>query len=199
MKTKSSPIISTLTVVTALVAGCKSDPPCQIVAVQPPFLTPDQRANVWLPDQVAPYTVGRYVDPRDPNLLHEAHPIYRREQTSRPNFTPPAGLVLPPAGSPSASNATVMLRDALTAELNEQRATSQVLVGQVQSVDQVLRNLSSRTQEFRDAVQESARVRAQMQAVSNRVEALEGRLRTETPPSPSLAPGILSNAPTARP
>ena len=192
-------MISTLTVVTALVAGCKSDPPCQIVTVHSPCLTPEQRANVWLPDQVAPYAVGRYVDPRDPNLLHEGHTLYRREQTSRPNFTPPTGLVFPPAGSPSASNATVMLRDALTAELNEQRATSQVLVGQVQSVEQVLRSLSSRTQEFRDAVQESARVQAQMQAVSNRVEVLEGRLRTETPPPPSPASGIPSNAPAARP
>ena len=199
MKTKSSHIIGTVTVVTALVIGCKSHPPCQIVTVQPPPLSSEQQANVWLPDQVAPYHVGRYVDPRDPNLLHESHTLYRREQTSRPNLTPPAALVLPPAGSPSASNATVMLRDALTAELNEQRATSKVLVGQVQSVDQVLRNLSSRTQEFRDAVQESAHLRAQLQAVSNRFEAIEGRLRVEPASALNPATGISSNAPAARP
>ncbi len=199
MKTNSSLAICTAAVVAIVVGGCKSDPPYRFVTVQPPTLPPDQRANVWLPDQVAPYAVGRYVDPRDPNVLHEAHTLYRREQTSGPNFTPPAALVLPPVGSPSASNTTVMLRDALTAELNEQRATSRVLVDQVQSVDQLLRSLNSRTQEFRDAVQESARLRAQLQAVSNRLDTIEGRLRVETSRPPRSASEISTNPPAVRP
>jgi hypothetical protein len=192
-------VIGTVAGVTLLLGGCKSKPPCHVVTLPPAYLSPEQRANVWLPDQVAPYTVGRYTDLRDPNVLHEAHTLYRREQTSRPNFTPPAALALPPAGSSSASNATVMLRDALTAELNEQRVRSQVLVSQVQSVEQVLRNLSSRTQEMQEAVRESARLQAQLQSVSNRLETIASRLRVEAPASPTAATAVSSNSPTLRP
>jgi hypothetical protein len=162
-------------------------------------LSPAQQSNVWLPDHVAPYTVGRYVDPRDPNLLHEGHSLYRREQTSRPNLAPPAALVLPPAGSPSATNVTVLLRDALTAELNDQRATSKILVGQVQSVNESIRALSQRAQELRDALQETARLRTELSALSNRIEALEGRLRAGPPRSQSPPPETPANTPSTRP
>lgn len=45
-------------------------------------------AAIWQPDQVAAYAVGRSVDPRDPEVVHEAHTVYRREQTRRPNLAP---------------------------------------------------------------------------------------------------------------
>jgi hypothetical protein len=199
MKSNPLPILSLIAGVPLLVTSCKSDPPALVVTHPPAYLTPEQRSNVWLPDQVAPYSLGRYLDPRDPNVLHEAHIFYRREQTSRPNFTPPAALVLPPAGSASASNSTALLRDALTAELNEQSARSKVLVSQVQSVEQLLRDLSSRTQSLQEIVREAARVRAQLQAVSNRVETIEGRLLPETPPPSAIATAVSSNSPTHRP
>lgn len=179
--TMNPPIIfTTAAIAVALVTGCKSEAPHPVVTFPqpPPFLTPKQRGNVWFPDQVAPYAVGRYVDPRDPNVLHEAHTLYRREQTSRPNLTPPATLVLPPIAAPSASDATTLLRDALTAELNQQRAASLALVEQGKSLANSVRQLNQQTEEFRNALQEAARVRAQLQAVSNRLETLESQLRS---------------------
>lgn len=203
MKTHSLFIFVTLTLALAIDTGCRSRPPvrplCRMVPIPVSLLPTDQRETVWFPDQIAPYTIGRYVDPRDPNVLHEAHTLYRREQTSRPNFTPPAALVLPPAGSPSASTTTIMLRDALTAELNEQRATSRVLVNQVQSLDQLLRTLNARTQEFRDAVRESTLVRAQLQAVSNRLEVIEGRLQVEKQQPASPGTSVPSKPPITLP
>lgn len=176
-------LASLLPVIPALAAaaliGCKSQPPQPIVISQPlPFLPAEQRGNVWLPDQVAPYAVGRYVDPRDPQVLHEAHTLYRREQTSRPNLAPPAALVLPPVAGPSATNATLFLRDALTAELNQQRAVSQSLVEQAKSLATSVHQLNQQTDEFRAVFQESARVRAHLQAVSNRLDMLESQLRS---------------------
>jgi len=161
------------------VAGCRSHPTAPVAAVQPVLLPPEQGTNVWLPDQIAPYTIGRYRDPRDPNVLHEAHTLYRREQTSRPNLSPPAALALPAPGSPSVEASTRVLRDALTAELNEQRVTSGILVTQVQSVEELLRQLNTRTQEFRDALRESARLRETLQALSNRVSTIESAPRPE--------------------
>ena len=174
-----NPSLTTVAVIAALVTGCKSDPPVRFVTVPPPapYLTSEQRANVWFPDQVAPYAVGRYVDPRDPNVVHESHTLYRREQTSRPNLAPPAALVLPPVAAPSASDATALLRDALTAELNQQRAVSLSLVEQAKGLARSVSLLSQQSEEFRQALQEAAQARAQWQAVTNRLGTLESQLR----------------------
>ena len=163
MKMIPALVVTTVATVAVLVTGCKSDPPARFVIVpqSAPFLTSDQRANVWFPDQIAPYAVGRYVDPRDPHVVHEAHILYRREQTSRPNLIPPEALVVPPMAGPSASNTTAL-----------------ALIEQAKSLANSIRQLNSQTQEFRDALQEAARVRAQLQAVSNRLEMLESQLRS---------------------
>jgi hypothetical protein len=166
----------------AILAACQHPPRFQVITVPAPTVLPtDQGQSVWFPDQIAPYSVGRYVDPRDHNVVHEAHTIYRREQTSRPNLSPPEALVFPPVASRSASNVTVMLRDALSAELNQQRAASRALIEQAQALDKYVRQLNAQTQDFREALQESARVRAQLQAISNRLEILEGQLRASPP------------------
>ena len=153
--------------------------------IAPPSLSADRQETVWLPDQVAAYSVGRTVDPRDPNLLHEAHTIYRRERTSRPNPTPPAALVFPPPASPSANDAILILRDALTAELNRQRQASQGLIDQTRALDGQLRQLNSQTEEFRHALQQATRLRDQLTAVSNRLELIEHQLRLHSAPSSS--------------
>lgn len=63
--------------------------------------------------------MGRYRDLVDPNALHEAHSHYRREQTARPNLLPPAALALPIPGSPTVAPGALVLRDHVTAELNQ--------------------------------------------------------------------------------
>lgn len=183
---KSLPFFSGITIAAAFVAGCQSHPPQPIVTLaQPaPFLSPEQRGHVWLPDEVAPYAVGRYVDPRDPNVLHEAHTLYRREQASRPNLAPPAALVLPPSAGPAATNTTAFLRDALTAELNQQRAVSLSLVEQAKGLARSVSLLNQQSEEFRNALQEAAQVRAQWQAVSNRLWMLERQLQSVSAGSP---------------
>ena len=169
-----------LSVALLVLTGCVSNPAPRIVClpVAPGLLPPEHREAVWFPDQIAPYTIGRYVDPRDPHVLHEAHTIYRREQTSRPNLTPSPVLVFPPVAAAPAINVTAMLRDALTAEVNQQRATSQAIIEQARNLDQHLRRLNAQTQEFRVALQESHRLREQLTAVTNRLEVIEGQLRT---------------------
>jgi hypothetical protein len=41
------------------------------------------------------YPVNRYVDARDPNLLHEAHLVYRKETGATWNLSPHAPTVVP--------------------------------------------------------------------------------------------------------
>src|SRR5258708_12362550 len=110
-----------------LMLGCASPKPVsQPATVLPPPPSFERRQSVWLGDQIATYSVGRYVDPRDPNVVHEAHTLYRRERPSRPNLTPPSGLVFPAPDTAASSvpNATGFLGDPLTPHLTHQRALS---------------------------------------------------------------------------
>ena len=137
--------------------------------------------SVWQPDWVVAYSVGRTVDPLDPNLMHEAHTVYRREETSHPNLAPPFAMASPsvaPAASPSVTNINVLLRDALTAEVNQQRAASQALIEEARALDERLRELNRRSQDFRNSFEDTTRLRAQLQAVTNRLAVIESQLRT---------------------
>ena len=176
MKLSSAFAIAAITVV--VLSGCQSTPqPKTVLVTAPPLLPPDRREAVWLPDRVAPYTAGRYVDPRDPNVVHEAHTIYRREQTSRANLAPPEFLVLPPVASPSATNGTALLRDALTAELNQQRATSKAIIQQAGEINGQLQQINTRTKEFNVALTEAARLRKELEDVTTRLNLIENSLR----------------------
>jgi hypothetical protein len=77
----------------------------------------------------------------------------------------------------------VLLHDALTAELNRQRAASLALVGQARILDAHLRELNAQSQEFHDALQQFYRLRDQMTVASNRLDSIEYQLRTLPPSS----------------
>jgi hypothetical protein len=51
--------------------------------------------NVRVGENLKAYPAGRYVDPNDPNVMHEAHTIYRREAGSDWNLNPNAPTVVP--------------------------------------------------------------------------------------------------------
>jgi len=192
MNNHTYPMFIYISGVTAFVilTGCHSTPDypfAEIPTPSPSVLPPESAVNVWYPDQIAPYAVGRYIDSRDRDVMHESHTIYRREQTSRPNLTPPAALMFPPVASPPAITATSMFQDALTAELNQQRATSKAILDQAKALDQQLGRLNSQSREFHDTLQELGRVREQFLAVSNRLEFIERQLG-KLPSASSLKP-----------
>lgn len=173
-------------------AGCSSSrqqSPPPVLLLLPSRLPPECRANVWHPDELAPYAVGRYLDPSDRNVLHEAHTVYRRERASRPNLTPPTTTVIPPgqAAATSATNAALIFRDALAAELNQQRATSQAIIEQSQQLQQKVRAFNDSAQSLRDSADETARIRTQWQTLTSRLDRLERRVseaEMHAPPAP---------------
>lgn len=152
--------------------GCSSPtpaaPPRMYVhpRVPPP---PNQQPVVWTPPTVVPYAVGRYVDPHDPDVIHEAHTLYRREKPSRPNLEPPASLVFPSGGTPSDSPANVVqfYRDALQAELNSQRATSEQIIQQSRQLQQGMQALQDQAQSLRQALEQTGAVRHPQPTLTN--------------------------------
>lgn len=58
-------------------------------------LDQDNTEKVRVGESLKAYPVGRLVDPNDPNLMHEAHTVYRREAGANWNLNPNAPTVVP--------------------------------------------------------------------------------------------------------
>ena len=92
--------------VVAFVAGCETPPPkaATLPALSPaPTVAPvsgtdlDQAntEKVRVGETLKSYPIGRYVDPNDPNVMHEAHVVYRKEAGTSWNLNPNAPTVVP--------------------------------------------------------------------------------------------------------
>lgn len=51
--------------------------------------------KVRVGESLKSYPIGRYVDPADPNVMHEAHVVYRKEAGASWNLNPNAPTVVP--------------------------------------------------------------------------------------------------------
>ena len=89
-----------------LLAGCQTpqntpikppplplEPPAAPIAASE--LDPHNVEKVRVAESLKAYPVGRYVDPADPTVMHEAHTIYRREAGANWNLNPNAPTVIP--------------------------------------------------------------------------------------------------------
>lgn len=100
----------TLTVAVLLCAGCETldrktasqtmplplPRPAPVVApVSGTDLDTTNVEKVRVGETLKSYPVNRYVDPADPNVMHEAHVVYRKEAGSSWNLNPNAPTVVP--------------------------------------------------------------------------------------------------------
>ena len=88
-------------------AGCESTPrKAAVVSTLPPAapeiapvsgtdLDQTNVEKVRVSETLKSYPVGRYVDPHDPNVMHEAHVVYRKEAGASWNLNPNAPTVVP--------------------------------------------------------------------------------------------------------
>ena len=85
-------------------AGCQDLPqqaatPQKIEPAPAPVAGTDLDQNnaekVRVSESLKAYPVGRLVDSNDPNLMHEAHTVYRREAGANWNLNPNAPTVVP--------------------------------------------------------------------------------------------------------
>lgn len=107
MKTKAL----TLCLAVALCAGCETldRKTAAATAPLPPPATPAPKVapvagtdldqtnveKVRVSETLKSYPVNRYVDPTDPNVMHEAHVVYRKEAGASWNLNPNAPTVVP--------------------------------------------------------------------------------------------------------
>lgn len=67
----------------------------EIASVSGTDLDQTNTEKVRVSESVKAYPVGRYLDPKDPNVMHEAHVVYRHEAGASWNLNPNAPTVVP--------------------------------------------------------------------------------------------------------
>jgi hypothetical protein len=82
-------------------AGCATQKKLFVAEAPPPLpvsgtdLDQKNTEKIRGGETLKAYPIGRYVDPRDPNVMHESHVVYRKEAGANWNLAPNAPTVVP--------------------------------------------------------------------------------------------------------
>ena len=137
------------------VASCASRPQPVFRYVPPPAVEPVEAVRYG--EVVRAYHVGRYVDPSHTETMHERHPVYRVEVSSRWNLHPgplnTANLLNPP---PDAAFAPPPTNDVLIAEMNRQRETTERVMLEAARLAQSYGELQAVVVEMKNVARNSA-------------------------------------------
>lgn len=185
-----------------LLPACASKKP--VVVKMPPIVTGTVLStadieSVRYAENLKAYQIGRYIDPNDDLVMHEAHTIYRVETTAKWNLHPDVYPYAPgdlPGGpvvgiiDPAHENGPITPE--IAAEVGRQKAATQALIAQGQRMNQALSQLSQVLPVTSQVAQENAQLKAQEMETERRLEILEDQARkqqqTETEFTPPVAP-----------
>lgn len=161
-----SPLL--LCAVVALCAGCETlqknaasapeapPPPPAVAPVSGTDLDQMNVENVRVGETLKSYPVGRYVDPQDSNVMHEAHVVYRKEAGSSWNLNPNAPTVVP-LGPVLAVADPARTPGPLPAELEQKMAEQNQLVASlIEQNDALAKELAKLGRDLADMRQKQA-------------------------------------------
>ena len=144
----------------ALCAGCATNEHKVAAAPAPPppksapaavagtQLDPQSIESVRYGDSLKAYPVNRYIDPNDPNVMHEGHVIYRRENTGGWNLNPNAPTVVP-LGPALAVADPAREPNPLPAELEQKMAEqNQLMASLIEQNDALSKELAALRQQI---------------------------------------------------
>ena len=172
-----------------VVAACASHAPrtTPVASTAPSSRSVTDLSGIRFAEQIREYRVGRYVDPGDSLVMHDAHPVYRVEQTAawnlRPNSKTQTTRSSPASPSPGATQ-----RDAELAELNKQRAATRAFTEQAATLNQRLEELTRAVAQTQEVVKQNVLLKQEMDSLRDRVDTLQKQSRHAQPdvvPPPS--------------
>ena len=182
------------------VASCASRRPQLVVRPASPAAVEPVEA-VRYSEVIRAYYIGRFVDPNHPETMHEQHPVYRIESSSRWNLHPgPANTVNLLNPPPDAAFAPPPTNDAVISEMNRQReATARVMseAGRLSRSYEELQNIFSQMKTVaRNNALLGARVANTEQRVADFGKELE-KLSTTPSPQTNDVPAFVPDPPDA--
>jgi hypothetical protein len=162
-------------------SACSTAPKLTLRPQQPPAT---DAAGIRYPEVLHAYHIGRYADPNDDSLMHEQHVVYRVEDNTRWNLHPgPADGNVPALPSRDAAFAPTPVNDAILAEVNSQRLATIQIMMQARTLSAALSQFQIALQQTKTNFQETVRLRASVNEMKQRLDALESA-PGQLPPSP---------------
>lgn len=119
-------------------------------------MNPSNAEKVRHGDALKAYPINRYVDPNDPNVMHEGHVVYRRESVGGWNLNPNAPTVVP-LGPALAVADGARQPNPLPAELEQKIAEqNQLMASLIEQNESLSQELARLTKEVGDMRQRGA-------------------------------------------
>ena len=162
-------------------SACSTTPKLTMRPQQPPGTNAD---GIRYPEVLHAYHVGRYADPNDDLIMHEQHVVYRVEENTRWNLHPgPVDGNLPALPSRDAAFAPAPVNDAILAEVNSQRLATTEIMMQARILSAALAQFQTALSQTKTNLQETARLRASVNEMKQRLDTLE-TAPAQLPPTP---------------
>ncbi|HEX3719555.1 MAG TPA: hypothetical protein VGO67_22875 [Verrucomicrobiae bacterium] len=163
--------------------ACSSTPKLVLRPQQPATTSAD---GIRYSEIVHAYHIGRYADPNDDSIMHEEHVVYRVEDNTRWNFHP-GRTVVDPSAMPTrdVAFAAAPVNDAILAEVNSQKTATTEIMIQAKTLSAALAQFQTALQQTRTNMQETLLLRASVNTMRQRLDALESAQRQQAPFSPS--------------
>jgi len=137
-------------------------------------------------EQLKEYRLGRYVDARDPFVMHEGHPLYRVETSARWDLRPNNGASLPRRNT--VQPPSVSANDAVVAEVNKQRAATRAFTEQTAALNQRLGELSQAVTQTQEIAKQNLELKRDVGTLREQLDALDSKLRERKPTAASPSP-----------
>jgi hypothetical protein len=166
-----------------LLPACASHRP---VVVEMPETVPgtilaaEDMQSVRYGENIEAYSIGRYIDPNDPLVMHEAHTVYRVETTAKWNLHPNAPVYVPSGpvvGIIDPAYKEGPLTPEVAAEVAKQRAATQALVAQGQRMNFALGQLSQTLAITAHVAGQNVQLQSEMFTTQRRLDVLEDEFR----------------------
>ena len=165
-------------------------------AVSGTILETEDMESVRYGENLKAYSIGRYVDPNDGLVMHEAHTLYRVETTAKWNLHPNAPVNVP--GGPvigiiDPAHKDSPLTPEVVAEVDRHKAATMALIVQGQRMNQALNQLSKTLSATAQVAQENVQLKNEATVTEKRLDALEEEFRktqTEAPFIPPATPSV---------
>jgi len=137
-------------------------------------------ARVRSAETLKAYPLGRYIDPNNSKIMHEAHTLYRVESTAHWNLRPSAAEGFPARYHRDSALADASTRGELLVELNRQKQTTAAVVQGNQAVSGRLNELLQKVQEGGHWAEQNARLEQELASTKVRLEQLEARIAEQS-------------------
>lgn len=169
-----------------LLTACATHAHKKTVAPATPTGRPVSSNGLRTADHLREYRLGRYVDRRDPLVMHEGHPVYRIESSARWDLRPSKNSSLPRRDV--VQPPSVSANDAVVAEVNKQRAATRAFTEQTAALNQKLNSLGEVVGQTQEVAKQNLELKRDVAALREHLNALDAQLRERKLPPPSSSP-----------